>query len=42
MEGDEGPWIAPGAAFAPAVAWPAANPLEEILALLGRSPAWPE
>jgi uncharacterized protein (TIGR03086 family) len=33
--------LAPGAAFAPAVSWPAAGPLTEILALLGRSPAWP-
>jgi hypothetical protein len=33
--------LAPGAAFAPAVSWPAADPLAEILALLGRSAAWP-
>lgn len=33
--------LAPGAAFAPAMSWSAADPLAEILALLGRSPAWP-
>ncbi|MFH8569238.1 TIGR03086 family metal-binding protein [Streptomyces sp. NPDC017993] len=32
----------PGAAFAPRTPYPHRTPLEEILALLGRSPAWPE
>jgi uncharacterized protein (TIGR03086 family) len=33
--------LAPGAAFAPAIARPAADPLAQIVALLGRSPSWP-
>ena len=33
--------LAPGAAFGPVVPWRAGHPLEEILALAGRSPAWP-
>jgi uncharacterized protein (TIGR03086 family) len=32
--------LAPGAAFAPAVAWPDGSPLDEVVALLGRSPGW--
>jgi uncharacterized protein (TIGR03086 family) len=32
--------LAPGAAFAPVVAWPGGSPLEQVLALLGRSPGW--
>lgn len=32
--------LAPGAAFGPVVPWRARNALEEILALLGRSPDW--
>jgi uncharacterized protein (TIGR03086 family) len=33
--------LRPGAAFAPAVTWPGPGGLDEIVALLGRSPAWP-
>jgi uncharacterized protein (TIGR03086 family) len=32
--------LAPGAAFAPAVAWPGGPPLDQVVALLGRSPGW--
>jgi hypothetical protein len=32
--------LAPGAAFAPIVAWSAGSTLDEILAILGRSPDW--
>jgi uncharacterized protein (TIGR03086 family) len=32
--------LAPGAAFAPAVAWPDSSPLDRIVAILGRSPDW--
>jgi uncharacterized protein (TIGR03086 family) len=32
--------LVPGAAFAPAVAWPDGSPLDHIVALLGRSPGW--
>jgi uncharacterized protein (TIGR03086 family) len=32
--------LAPGAAFAPAVTRPGGSPLDEIVALLGRSPGW--
>jgi uncharacterized protein (TIGR03086 family) len=32
--------LAPGAAFAPAVAWSGGSPLDRIVALLGRSPEW--
>ncbi|MFX0573835.1 TIGR03086 family metal-binding protein [Nocardia nepalensis] len=34
--------LAPGAAFAPALTWPTDSTLDEILAILGRSPNWPE
>ena len=34
--------LAPGAAFAPAVSWPAGSVLDEIIALLGRAPTWPQ
>ncbi|GAA3264518.1 TIGR03086 family metal-binding protein [Nonomuraea helvata] len=33
--------LAPGAAFAPALPWPGGSPLDEIVAILGRSPSWP-
>ncbi|MEV4115212.1 TIGR03086 family metal-binding protein [Nonomuraea sp. NPDC049695] len=33
--------LAPGAAFAPAFPWPGGSPLDEIVAILGRSPSWP-
>jgi len=33
--------LRPGAAFAPAITWPGPGGLDEIVALLGRSPAWP-
>ena len=33
--------LRPGAAFAPAMTWPGPGDLDEIVALLGRSPAWP-
>jgi uncharacterized protein (TIGR03086 family) len=33
--------LRPGAAFAPAITWPEPGGLDEIVALLGRSPAWP-
>jgi uncharacterized protein (TIGR03086 family) len=32
--------LAPGAAFAPAVAWPDGTPLDRIVSVLGRSPDW--
>jgi uncharacterized protein (TIGR03086 family) len=32
--------VAPGAAFAPVVAWPGGSPLDQVVALLGRSPDW--
>jgi uncharacterized protein (TIGR03086 family) len=32
--------LRPGAAFQPVVPWASGNPLDEILALLGRSPGW--
>jgi uncharacterized protein (TIGR03086 family) len=32
--------LAPGAAFAPSVAWPGRARLDQIVALLGRSPGW--
>jgi uncharacterized protein (TIGR03086 family) len=32
--------LAPGAAFAEAVAWPGGSPLDQIVAVLGRSPDW--
>ena len=32
--------LAPGAAFAPAVTWPGGSPLDQVVALLGRSPGW--
>ena len=32
--------LVPGAAFAPVVAWPGGSPLDQVLALLGRSPGW--
>jgi uncharacterized protein (TIGR03086 family) len=32
--------VAPGAAFAPSVAWPGGSRLDQIVALLGRSPGW--
>ncbi|MEW9556429.1 hypothetical protein [Nonomuraea sp. NPDC050783] len=34
--------LAPGASFAPAVAWTGGSRLDEIVAILGRSPRWPE
>jgi uncharacterized protein (TIGR03086 family) len=33
--------LRPGAAFAPPVTWPGPGGLDEIVAFLGRSPAWP-
>jgi uncharacterized protein (TIGR03086 family) len=32
--------LTPGAAFAPAVTWPGDSPLDQVVALLGRSPDW--
>ena len=32
--------LAPGAAFAPVVTWPGDSPLDQVMALLGRSPGW--
>jgi uncharacterized protein (TIGR03086 family) len=32
--------LAPGSAFAPAVAWEGGSPLDQIVAVLGRSPGW--
>jgi uncharacterized protein (TIGR03086 family) len=32
--------LAPGAAFAPVVTWPGDSPLDQVMALLGRSPDW--
>jgi uncharacterized protein (TIGR03086 family) len=32
--------LAPGSAFAPALAWPGDSPLDQIVAVLGRSPGW--
>jgi uncharacterized protein (TIGR03086 family) len=32
--------LAPGAAFAPTVTWPGGSRLEQIVAILGRSPGW--
>jgi uncharacterized protein (TIGR03086 family) len=32
--------LAPGAAFAPAVAWADGSPLDQVVAMLGRSPDW--
>ncbi|MFF4778347.1 TIGR03086 family metal-binding protein [Microtetraspora fusca] len=32
----------PGAAFAPALTWSGGSRLDEIVAILGRSPSWPE
>jgi uncharacterized protein (TIGR03086 family) len=32
--------LVPGAAFAPALAWPGNSPLDQVVALLGRSPGW--
>ncbi|GAA2408732.1 TIGR03086 family metal-binding protein [Nonomuraea africana] len=34
--------LAPGAAFAPEVAWTGGSRLDEIVAILGRSPSWPD
>lgn len=34
--------LAPGASFAPAVAWSGGSRLDEIVAILGRSPRWSE
>jgi uncharacterized protein (TIGR03086 family) len=34
--------LAPGAAFAPEVTWAGGSRLDEIVAILGRSPSWPE
>ena len=34
--------LAPGAAFAPEVVWSGDSTLDEIVAILGRSPSWPE
>ncbi|MFI7226182.1 TIGR03086 family metal-binding protein [Nonomuraea angiospora] len=33
--------LAPGAAFAPALPWSSGSRLDEIVAILGRSPSWP-
>ncbi|MBF8190086.1 hypothetical protein ITP53_31035 [Nonomuraea sp. K274] len=33
--------LAPGAAFAPALAWQGGSRLDEIVAILGHSPDWP-
>jgi uncharacterized protein (TIGR03086 family) len=35
------PRLAPGAAFAPDIPWSGDNPLDQVVALLGRSPNWP-
>jgi uncharacterized protein (TIGR03086 family) len=32
--------LVPGAAFAPTVTWPDGSPLDQVVALLGRSPGW--
>ena len=32
--------LVPGAAFAPVVTWPGGSPLDQVVALLGRSPDW--
>jgi uncharacterized protein (TIGR03086 family) len=32
--------LAPGSAFAPALAWPGGSPLDQVVAALGRSPGW--
>lgn len=32
--------LAPGAAFAPAMAWPGGSPVDQIVAILGRFPGW--
>jgi uncharacterized protein (TIGR03086 family) len=32
--------LAPGAAFSPAVAWQDGSPLDQVVAVLGRSPGW--
>ena len=32
--------LAPGAAFAPEVTWPGGSPLDQVVAVLGRSPGW--
>jgi hypothetical protein len=32
--------LAPGAAFAPAVSWSGGSRLDQIVAILGRSPDW--
>jgi hypothetical protein len=32
--------LEPGAAFAPEVAWPGGSRLDQIVAILGRSPDW--
>ena len=32
--------LAPGSAFAPAAAWQGGSPLDQVVALLGRSPGW--
>jgi uncharacterized protein (TIGR03086 family) len=37
---DGAPRRAPGAAFAPAVAWPGGSPLDRVVATLGRAPGW--
>ncbi|MEV6275297.1 TIGR03086 family metal-binding protein [Nocardia sp. NPDC051832] len=34
--------LAPGAAFGPVVPWPEAVTLDSIVAMLGRSPSWPD
>ncbi|WP_129667831.1 TIGR03086 family metal-binding protein [Phytoactinopolyspora endophytica] len=34
--------LAPGAAFGPEVPWSGGSALDEIVAMLGRSPAWPQ
>ncbi|MEV5838853.1 TIGR03086 family metal-binding protein [Nocardia sp. NPDC052112] len=34
--------VAPGAAFGPVITWSGDSTLDEILAILGRSPSWPE
>jgi uncharacterized protein (TIGR03086 family) len=36
------PRLAPGAAFGPDIPWPGNDPLDQIVALLGRSPVWPK
>lgn len=32
--------LSPGSAFAPAVAWQGSSPLDQVVAVLGRSPGW--